>query len=107
MITSADYAHVYGIGYNGRERGGPNKCARPNEQGNCGCLHAEDNAILKCNHGSEVPKIMFVTDQPCEYCARRIVNKGGFIEVYYSRDYHNPRGVEILKAANIIVEKLG
>lgn len=106
VITSIDYTHVFGIGYNGREKGGPNHCERPKEQGNCGCLHAEDNALLKCKEGPDVPKIFFVTDQPCEYCARRIVNKGGFSRVFYSKEYHNTKGIYILASSNILAEKL-
>jgi len=103
VITSVDHAHVYGAGYNGREAGGPNECARPEESGNCGCLHAEDNAILKVSETKDIPKIAYITDQPCEYCARRIVNKGGFTRVVYKRHYRLDSGVNILRNRGIEV----
>ena len=76
VIVSEDFSRVYGIGYNGNAAGLGNHCDST-VPGNCGCLHAEDNALLKTNGGPEVPKIVFVTHQPCSYCAKRMVNKGG------------------------------
>lgn len=100
VIVSDDYSHVYGIGYNGNAQGFPNKCDSK-EPGNCGCLHAEDNALLKTNGGKELPKIMFVTHQPCSYCAKRIINKGGVKKVFFAHSYRIPDGLNILKQAGI------
>lgn len=105
VIVSHDYSRVHGIGYNGNAKTLPNTCDR-DEKGNCGCLHAEDNALLKTNGGPEVPKIIFVTHQPCSYCAKRMVNKGGVIKVYYLESYRTQEGIEILKRSNIEVEQL-
>ena len=105
VITSVDYSRVYGIGYNGNARGLPNSC-ESQEPGNCGCLHAEDNALLKTSEGAEVAKIVFVTHQPCAYCAKRMVNKGGIRKVYFSEPYRLRRGLEILEQAGISVEQL-
>ncbi len=104
VIVSNDYSRVYGIGYNGNAQGLPNTCDR-DEKGNCGCLHAEDNALLKTNGGAEVPKIVFVTHQPCSYCAKRMVNKGGILKVFYFEAYRNQDGLEVLKQSNIAVEQ--
>ena len=105
VVVSEDYTRVFGIGYNGNAKGLPNSC-ESEEPGNCGCLHAEDNALLKTNEGPEQPKVIFVTHQPCHYCAKRMVNKGGVKKVFYSEPYRLTRGLEILKEAGIQVIQL-
>jgi len=105
VIVSSDYSYVYGIGYNGNARGFKNACDS-DEAGNCGCLHAEDNALLKTNAGSEVAKIVFCTHQPCAYCAKRLVNKGGVHKVYYHHPYRLKQGLEILQSAGILVSQI-
>jgi dCMP deaminase len=105
VIVSDDYSRVYGIGYNGNAAGLPNVCDSE-EAGNCGCLHAEDNALLKTNGGPEIKKIVFVTHQPCGYCAKRMVNKGGVIKVCYLESYRCTEGVDLLKKLGIDVEKI-
>jgi dCMP deaminase len=102
VVVSTDYSRVFGIGYNGNAQGLPNTCDS-DEPGNCGCLHAEDNALLKTNGGSEIPKIVFVTHAPCAYCAKRIINKGGVRRVYYSESYRSTSGISILEQAGIEV----
>ncbi len=102
VVTSADYTQVLGVGYNGGARGQKN-CCDTSEPGNCGCLHSEDNCLIKVSSGPEVPKIMFVTHMPCSYCAKRIVNKGGFQRVYYKDGYRSEAGKEILSADGIEV----
>ncbi len=104
VVVSSDFSRVYGIGYNGNAAGLDNKCDS-NEPGNCGCLHAEDNALLKTNGGQEIPKIIFVTHQPCSYCAKRMVNKGGVKKVFYSEPYRLKDGLEILIKSGIEVEQ--
>jgi dCMP deaminase len=102
VVVSEDYSRVYGIGYNGNAKGLPNQC-ESNIPGDCGCLHAEDNALLKVAEGPQVPKIMFITHQPCAYCAKRIVNKGGIKKVYFCEPYRLTRGLEILRECGIEV----
>ena len=58
VVVAEDFSRVFGIGYNGNARGFSNTCDRT-EPGNCGCLHAEDNALLKTNVGPEINKIVF------------------------------------------------
>jgi len=105
VITNIENSHLLGLGYNGGEAGGLNECARPNESGNCGCLHAEDNALLKVGPLHEIPKIAYVTHMPCEYCAKRFVNKGGFKKIYYAQDYRLTTGIDLLKDRGIEVIK--
>lgn len=102
VIVSDDYSQVYGIGYNGNAAGLNNSCDSY-EAGNCGCLHAEDNALLKCNAGKNEKKRIFVTHQPCAYCAKRMVNKGGVTKVYYCQPYRLKAGLEVLEQAGIEV----
>src|SRR5436190_22672404 len=46
VITTSDLTQVLGIGYNGNARGLPNRCDSTTP-GSCGCLHSEQNALLK------------------------------------------------------------
>jgi len=103
VITSLDFAHVLGSGYNGGAAGQDNVCDSPEVEGNCGCLHAEDNALLKVSAPPSEPKILFCTHLPCPYCAKRIVNKRGFKHVWYLTAYRNRQGEEILHNAGIDV----
>jgi len=103
VVTSEDYSYVYGIGYNGNAKGLPNECDSK-EPGKCGCIHSEHNALLKVNVPSTTPKIAFVTHQPCVYCAKCIINKGGFKKVYYAHPYRLQDGIDILKQVGITVE---
>ncbi|RLA65266.1 MAG: hypothetical protein DRQ88_02995 [Epsilonproteobacteria bacterium] len=105
VIVSSDYSRVYGIGYNGNAAGLPNKCDT-STPGTCGCLHAEDNALLKTNGGPEVSKTVFVTHQPCAYCAKRMVNKGGVKKVFYCLPYRCRDGLDILEQTGIEVVNL-
>jgi dCMP deaminase len=105
VVVSTDYSRVYGIGYNGNAKDMPNTCDS-DEPGNCGCLHAEDNALLKTNGGSEVEKIIFVTHAPCVYCAKRIINKGGVKKIYYAQKYRSDNGLNILQQSGIDCELL-
>ena len=105
VIVSTDYSRVYGIGYNGNAKGLSNSC-ESDEPGNCGCLHAEDNALLKTSEGPDVDKIVFVTHQPCAYCAKRMVNKGGVKKVFFSEPYRLRRGLEVLEQTGIEVQQL-
>ena len=101
VVVSADYGRVYGIGYNGNASGLSNHCDDANNPGNCGCLHAEDNALLKTNGGPSIKKIVFVTHAPCLYCAKRIINKGGVKKVWYKESYRSASGLEILQLSGI------
>jgi len=102
VVVTADYTGVLGVGYNGNAAGLAN-CCESTEPGNCGCLHAEDNALLKTNGGPEIKKIIFVTAQPCAYCAKRMVNKGGVQKVFYYEPYRLTRGKDILQEVGIEV----
>jgi dCMP deaminase len=70
-------------------------------------LHAESNAIMKvakstmnCN-GAE----LYTTTCPCFDCAKLII-QAGITKVYYSEDYRDMSGVELLKKAGIEVKEV-
>lgn len=104
VITNFDLSNVLSVGYNGNAAGLPDECTDPNTPGNCGCLHAEENAISKCP-SHERDKIMFTTDSPCPRCAKFIINNG-FSKVFYLREYRDPTGLNLLRKVGITVAGL-
>ena len=67
-------------------------------------VHAEQNAIaFAARAGISVDRCdLFVTDSPCLECAKLIVNSG-ILRVYFDREYRDPRGVNFLHDAGLIV----
>lgn len=70
-------------------------------------LHAESNAIMKvakstmsCD-GAD----LFTTTCPCFECAKLII-QAGISKVYYTEEYRDMSGVELLQQAGIIVEQV-
>lgn len=102
VITSEDFTQVYSVGYNGGARKQENSCT--GEAGNCGCIHAEINALIKVKV-NDPRKVLFVTTFPCKVCAAAIVNSG-FIKVYYHEDYRDMTATKILTEAGIEYEKI-
>jgi dCMP deaminase len=102
VITAPDKRSIIGFGYNGRQRD-PNhldECpGDSNGVGNCGCLHAEINALV--NAGSCITGcIMYATTMPCNQCARAIVN-AGISGLYYHKPYRNMEGYKILLRSKV------
>ena len=83
LLTDADYQRVISFGYNGNVKGGPNGCDKP-EIGDCGCVHAEANALVKTRN--ENPFAIFTSVSPCTMCAKLIINSG-IKEVWSNRAY--------------------
>jgi dCMP deaminase len=108
VITSPDFRKVYAVGYNGNVAGGVNDCDRHGEEavGNCGCLHAEENAVINCDTARHHEKIVFCTHLPCVMCAKRLINLGGVKEVYYQRDYRLKDSLELFSYHNVITGHL-
>ena len=102
VITTPDLTQVLGIGYNGNARGLPNRCDGT-EPGRCGCLHSEQNALIKA--GAQLAdKAMFVTSSPCVMCAKMIVNCN-VGRVYYRTGYRDSAGLQVLEQAGVRVEQ--
>lgn len=106
VITSADFRKVLSIGYNGNASGLPNMCDS-SEPGKCGCIHAEQNAVINCDSPRSVEKIVFCTNLPCVMCAKFLVNLGNVLHVYYHSDYRVRDGLNVLHAANIQYDQFG
>jgi dCMP deaminase len=100
VIATSDLTQVLGIGYNGNARGLPNRCDS-SEPGSCGCLHSEQNALIKA--GAQLPgKVMFVSASPCVMCAKMIIN-ANVARVYYREAYRDPAGLNVLRQAGVEV----
>lgn len=108
VITSPDFRKVYAVGYNGNVTGGVNDCDRHGEAavGNCGCLHAEENAVINCDTARHHEKIVFCTHLPCIMCAKRLINLGGVREIYYRSDYRLKDSLELFLHQGMIVGHL-
>lgn len=97
VIADKSLMQLYSIGING----GPKKlqdclCI---EKGKYGCVHAEINALIKCNV-NDTSKVMFVSLAPCEQCAAAMINSG-FSTVFYIEEWKDNPGIKLLKAAGI------
>lgn len=100
VITSTDFRKVLAVGYNGNASGLPNTCDS-DEVGRCGCLHAEENAVINCDSPRRAEKIVFCTHIPCAMCAKRIINLGGVIEVCYAMDYRDLSALKIFDKTGV------
>jgi len=98
VITNFDLQEVYSIGYNGTASG-LEDCCDSEEEGNCGCIHSEENALIKCSK-RDPDKILFVTNGPCLKCAKLIINSG-FSWVYYAEPYRITTPLSLLHYSGI------
>jgi len=103
IIVTDDNTQVLAIGYNGDQKGGSN-AIESLEPGHSGFIHAEINALIKCDYNNPKRKIMYVTLSPCKMCAKSIVN-AGISEVIYFEDYRCDEGVQLLSELGILVRK--
>ena len=102
VITNNNMDRILALSYNGPPTAMLNDSCR-NIKGNCGCVHAEANAIARVDDTTD--KIMFLTMEPCEHCAN-LIAQANIWKVYYNTDYRNHAGVERLRNCGIIVEQL-
>lgn len=102
IIIDGAATQIYSIGINGGPQGGVDCLCAYN--GKYSCIHAESNAIAKCNtHDNS--KIMICTLSPCVTCASLIVNSG-FSAFFYLERWDDTTGLGILQSANIYTEQL-
>ncbi len=105
VITSTDFRKVLSLGYNGNASGLPNTCDSE-IPGTCGCIHAEQNAVINCDSPRSTNKIIFTTALPCPLCAKFMINLGNVEKVYYREEYRIRRGLDILAEGGIPFEQL-
>ena len=99
IITDEDLSQIYSIGVNGGPKGLADCMCKLGSK--YGCVHAEINALVKCNNDAP-NKVMFVTLSPCVSCAAAIINApGGFSTVYYMDEWKDTTGITLLKSAGI------
>lgn len=102
VITDVSMRQVLSYGYNGNWAGGPNECDGTGV-GACGCIHAEENALIKLSSDAHELRL-FTTVSPCLMCAKRIINQGRITRVHYGQPYRDGSGLELLPKAGIRVE---
>jgi len=102
IIVNSENTQVLSIGYNGDQKGGPNK-RESMSIGNSGFIHAEINALIKLDYNNPCKKKMYLTLSPCEVCAKAIVN-ADIDEVIFNKLYGDGcPGLDILINAGIKV----
>jgi dCMP deaminase len=103
---------IVSFGYNGTPHGFDNSCERLDLSTgdlttNPEVLHAESNALAKLAKSTMSSKggHLYVTMSPCYQCAKLII-QSGITDVFYSEEYRDKKGIELLKKANINVNKV-
>ena len=104
VVTSEDMTQIYGFGYNGTAKGFSHDDCKFDQPGNCQCVHAEQNALIKVRV-NDPRKVVFVTGQPCVTCAKLIINSGAS-KVYYRSAYRSDEGLELFKKAGVEIERV-
>lgn len=94
-------------GFNGTPSGFENVCEDENGLTKPYVLHAEANAITKVarSNNSSEGATLYITDAPCIECAKLII-QAGIKRIVYSRSYRIDDGINLLKRAGIICERL-
>lgn len=103
IVVSDDNTRLLSLGYNGNYRGGPNV---PDAEGPgmSGFIHAEVNALVKCDYNFNRRKVMYLTHSPCVQCAKLIVN-ADVSSVIYDVEYRDLCGVKILTSCGVSVNR--
>jgi dCMP deaminase len=104
VITNDELTNIVSMGYNGTARALPNGCDDPKRQGDCGCVHAEANALIKAPY-DRGHLFMFTTTTPCVDCAKLIINSR-VSRVYAQREYRDPTGAHLLVRAGVQLHML-
>jgi dCMP deaminase len=104
IVVSEDNSQMLSIGYNGNYKGGPH-VQESSEPGQSGFIHAEVNALVKCDFNFSKKKHMYLTHSPCRACAKLIIN-AEIARVVYDIPYRDTSGLEILSSVGIEVFSL-
>lgn len=103
VIVNDDNTQILALGYNGDHKGGPN-VVDSYEPGESGFIHAEENALIKCDYTDARRKIMYVTLSPCRMCSKRLLN-ARISEVVYDEVYRDTSGLDLLAQYGVITRK--
>jgi dCMP deaminase len=101
IVVSEDNTKMLSLGYNGNYKGGPNE-PESLEPGQSGFIHAEMNALVKCDFNYHKKKIMYLTHSPCRICAKLIIN-AEISKVVYLNKYRDDSGIDLLKKSGVEV----
>lgn len=104
IVVSCDNTQLIALGYNGNYRGGPHE-HESKEPGKSGFIHAEANALVKCDYNFPKKKHMYVTHSPCRDCAKLIIN-AEIAAIVYDIAYRDDSGVRLLESTGIKVMQL-
>lgn len=103
IIVSDDNTRLLSLGYNGNYRGGPNQPDSV-DPGLSGFIHAEVNALVKCDYNFNRKKVMYLTHSPCAQCAKVIIN-ADISQVVYDEVYRDPAGIDLLSSSSVLVNR--
>lgn len=94
-------------GFNGTPRGFPNICEDDNGNTHPYVLHAEANAITKVAQSTNSSKdaTLYTLVSPCMECSKLII-QAGIKRVVYAEEYRITEGIDLLRQAGIIVDKI-
>lgn len=94
-------------GYNGTIKGFPNVCEDDNGNTHPYVLHAEANAITKVAQSTNSSKdsTLYTLVSPCMECSKLII-QAGIKRVVYAEEYRITEGVDLLRQAGIVVDKI-
>ena len=97
---------IISFGYNGTPNGFDN-CCEVDDTTKREVLHAESNAISKVAQStiSSTGATLYVTTSPCFDCSKLII-QSGIKKVYWTEAYRDLSGIDLLKKANIEVERI-
>jgi len=101
IIVAEDNSQVLSVGYNGNYKGGPNR-RESDEPGQSFLIHAEENALIKCDYNFHKKKHMYVTHSCCKMCSKLVIN-AGITRVIYGEEYRDTSGINLMRSVGIEV----
>ncbi len=101
VVIPQDLSTILSIGYNGPPAGMSNDACR-GQEGDCGCIHAEANALVKLKT-RESGLVLLTSASPCEQCAGLILNSNRIAAIVYGQEYRNRLGPMLLRSAGLVV----
>ena len=101
IVVSEDNTQMLSVGYNGNYKGGPHQ-HESSIPGESGFIHAEVNALVKCDYTFPKKKHMYITHSPCKACSKLIIN-AEISRVVYDVPYRDLSGIRLMQSVGIEV----